>query len=243
MTFVARTPIRAIILDAGGVLLHPNLSWIRQQLLDAGITATEDDLYRGYYRMIAQLDCEVDPEFRNGIALTSDDARSWLFYRLLIGSGLPADTVDRVHALIVRRCAQFFPRESDIYHWARPGLRQRLQHLHDMGFQLAVASNNDGALDAQLTSVGVIDLFAVRLDSGLEGVAKPDPELVRRAAARLGRDVTDCLYVGDIDRVDGKAARSAGMHFALLDPLAQHRAPGLRVIADLAEITLHFQPS
>jgi putative hydrolase of the HAD superfamily len=108
-----------------------------------------------------------------------------------------------------------------------------------------MASNNDGALRAQLCSVGIHDLFspAALMDSGVEGVAKPDPELPLRAARALGVTPSRCLFVGDVDRVDGAAARAAGMPFALLDPLGQERPARPLVIRSLAEIEERFVAS
>jgi FMN phosphatase YigB (HAD superfamily) len=78
------------------------------------------------------------------------------------------------------------------------------------------------------------------MDSGVEGVAKPDPELPLRAARALEVTPARCLFVGDVDRVDGAAARAAGMQFALLDPLGQERPARPLVIGGLAAIHDHF---
>ena len=166
-----------------------------------------------------------------------DEIRRFLMVKLLVHAGVGLDDAEPAAAALAKAASERFPRESDIFHFAMPGLRERLERLRDAGFLLGVASNNDGALEAQLENVGVRDLFEVRLDSGIEGVAKPDPEFLLRAARRMDVEPGDCLYIGDIDRVDGAAARGAGMHFALLDPLAQPRASKPRTIRDLDEVT------
>jgi putative hydrolase of the HAD superfamily len=121
-----------------------------------------------------------------------------------------------------------------------PGIEAKLRRIKGAGFILGCASNNDDALEAQLTSVGVCHLFSTLKDSGREGVAKPDPELLLRAARDLQVPPELCVYIGDVDRVDGQAARAAGMAFALLDPLCQKRPQNPLCIRDLDQIHDHF---
>lgn len=235
----ARRQIRAVILDAGGVILHPNLDWIVDNAAVLGLRVGRQALFEGYYRTIHQLD--LDPAMdRRGPAFTSLEVRTWFFSRMLSHAGAGDEQAATVGPLIARRAAATFPRESDIYHWAMPGIRVKLEALAAAGFLLGSASNNDDALTAQLTSVGVIDLFSALKDSGVEGVAKPDPELLLRAARALQVPPAHCLYVGDVDRVDGEAARAAKMAFALLDPLDQPRPTHPHCIRDLAEIVQHY---
>ena len=237
----AKRLIAAVILDAGGVILHPNLDWIAAQASDLargdGWTPGRDDLLRAYYRTIYEMDLDGEMD-RRGPAFTGLEIRVWFFSRMLGHAGLT--DADAVGSELARRALERFPRESDIYHWAIPGTRERLVRLRDAGFLLGSASNNDDALEAQLRSVGVRDLFGALKDSGREGVAKPDPELLLRAARELSIPPAHCLYVGDVDRVDGAAARAAGMAFALLDPLDQPRATRPLCIPGLDAILDHF---
>jgi putative hydrolase of the HAD superfamily len=57
----------------------------------------------------------------------------------------------------------------------------------------------------------------VIVDSHLEGVEKPDPEIFRRALARLGATADRTLFVGDIVSIDVVGARGAGLRPVLLD--------------------------
>jgi len=237
----AKRLIAAVILDAGGVILHPNLDWIAAQTSDLaeddGRTPGRDDLLRAYYCTIYDLDMDGEMD-RRGPAFTGLEIRVWFFTRMLAHAGLPC--ARELGAELAQRALERFPRESDIYHWAMPGTRERLVRLRAAGFLLGAASNNDDALEAQLTRVGVRHLFGALKDSGREGVAKPDPELLLRAARELSVPPAHCLYVGDVDRVDGAAARAAGMAFALLDPLDQPRATSPLCIPGLDAILAHF---
>jgi HAD superfamily hydrolase (TIGR01509 family) len=239
----SRRVVRAILLDAGGIILHPNLDWIAGQVASSrGVTLSRQQLFEGYYRTILEVDLRRGPVTPQGAPLYSYTIRCWFFGRLLAHAGLPEATVEEAGAELARAAQQTFPRESDIYHWAMPGTRERLLQLSRRGFLLGVASNNDGALEAQLGAVGVRDLFGVALDSGVEGVSKPDPELLLRAARALDVPPALCLFCGDVDRVDGAAARAAGMAFALLDPLHQPRPAGPFTVSDLPSLLEHFVP-
>lgn len=235
----ARRVVGAVILDAGGVILHPDLDWIARQAEEQGLHLTRRDLFLAYYRTVHGLDLNPDLA-RRGLAFTDLDARCWFFVQLLGHAGAAEEQASTAGPLIARLAADTYPRESDIYHWAMPGLRDRLEGLRRAGFVLGAASNNDDALEAQLTSVGVRDLFDALKDSGREGVSKPDPELLWRAARELGIPPEHCVYVGDVDRVDGAAARAARMAFALLDPLDQPRPTRPLCIPDLDSLHLHF---
>ena len=235
-----RQHVRAVIMDAGGVLLFPDLDWLCARFAEHGLSLIRDQLHLAYYGTICQLDLDRSMA-KHGAAFTNLDTRVWFFGRMLQHAGVATDQAREPALAVAELAAERFPRESDIYHWTMPGLRGELEALQEAGFLLGAASNNDDALTAQLTSVGLVDLFGTLKDSGAEGVSKPDPELLWRAAEELDVDPGQCLYVGDVDRVDGRAARAAGMAFALLDPLGQPRATSPLIIPDLPGLLDHFK--
>lgn len=234
----ART-IRAIIMDAGGVLLFPNLDWLSVRAAGHGLAASRELLFSAYYRTVHDLDLDASMA-QQGPAFTTIEARQWFFGRMFAHAGNSPRQAVEAALPIAQQAAREFPRESDIYHWAMPGLRGRLERLQGQGFLLGSASNNDGALEDQLSNVGVRDLFASLRDSGIDGVSKPDPELLLRAAKDLGVAPQRCLYIGDVDRVDGQAARAAGMAFALIDPLGQPRPTRPLCMESLDQVGEHF---
>ncbi len=237
-----RQPIQAVICDAGGVLLFPNFDWLIPRFAEHGLEGlTRQGLHLAYYRTICALDLDTE-QSKQGAAFVDVETRRWFFSRLLQGAGVEPQQARGPALAVAELAAAELPRESDLYHWTMPGLGQKLQALLDAGFLLGSASNNDDALGAQLTSVGLVQLFGTLKDSGAEGVSKPDPELLWRAARDLGAPAEACLYVGDVERVDGAAARAAGMSFALLDPLKQARANDVLIIGDLLELLEHFVP-
>lgn len=63
--------------------------------------------------------------------------------------------------------------------------------------------------DAHAVSDDVAALFDVLVLGPVLGVRKPDPEVFRRAAQRLGVDVTECVVVDDL-AANVRGARAAG---------------------------------
>lgn len=104
--------------------------------------------------------------------------------------------------------------------WRRvpPGLPEALDRLAAAGTRLGVVSNSEGKIAELLEAVGLASRFEVIVDSGVEGVSKPDPEIFRRALERLGARPADGVYVGDIPDVDVAGARAAGLEAVLCDP-------------------------
>jgi putative hydrolase of the HAD superfamily len=98
------------------------------------------------------------------------------------------------------------------------GLVEHLERALAAGIRLGVVSNSEGQLDALFARVGLAHLFEHVIDSAIEGVRKPDPEIFRRALARFGVRSAEALYAGDIPDVDVGGARAAGMEAVLIDP-------------------------
>jgi putative hydrolase of the HAD superfamily len=106
-----------------------------------------------------------------------------------------------------------------------------------MGIRLGVVSNSEGHIEALLQHVGLGVHLELVVDSALEGVHKPDPEIFRRALTRLGVEPRQAIYVGDIPAVDVGGARAAGMEGVLIDAFGHHRdyadAPRVESVAEL----------
>jgi putative hydrolase of the HAD superfamily len=90
------------------------------------------------------------------------------------------------------------------------------------GLRYGVVSNSEGKLSELLARVGLLSYFEFVVDSALEGVRKPDPEIFRRALARMGVAASVTLYAGDIPHVDVDGARAAGLEAVLIDTLGHY---------------------
>jgi putative hydrolase of the HAD superfamily len=93
-----------------------------------------------------------------------------------------------------------------------PGVAEGLAALRAAGWLVGVVTNGDSLMqNRKLDASGLRPLLDTALVSGDEGVRKPDPELFRRAAARLGVDPARCVFVGDHPVNDMEGAAAAGM--------------------------------
>ena len=99
-----------------------------------------------------------------------------------------------------------------------------LARAREAGIRTGIISNSEGQLLALLDRLELREHFEIVLDSGVEGLAKPDPALFHRATARLSVTPERCLYAGDIPEVDVEGARRAGLKAALVDALGLHPA-------------------
>jgi uncharacterized protein len=104
--------------------------------------------------------------------------------------------------------------------WRRvpDGTIDALVRARASGLRVAVVSNSEGKLPELFRRVGLAASIELVVDSFDEGVRKPDPELFRRALAKLGVDASEAIYLGDIPGVDVAGANAAGIAAVLVDP-------------------------
>ena len=88
-----------------------------------------------------------------------------------------------------------------------------MRELRDSGWRMALLTNNVREWEPLWRSMLPVDeIFEFVVDSGFEGVRKPDPEIYRRTVERLGDGIAAeaCLFVDDVE-VNVAAARELGM--------------------------------
>jgi epoxide hydrolase-like predicted phosphatase len=101
-----------------------------------------------------------------------------------------------------------------------PQMIEAVRRAKQSGVSTALVTNTWG--DAAATVAEFPDLFEVEIRSGQVGVRKPEPEIYRLTAERLGVEPEQCVFVDDIPaNVEG--ARAVGM-WGLL-----HRDPAITV--------------
>jgi putative hydrolase of the HAD superfamily len=112
-----------------------------------------------------------------------------------------------------------------------------LDRLEAGGLRLAVVSNWDSHLPSLLDDLGLSRRFSAVLVSALEETGKPDPEIFRRACARLDVLPAEALHVGDSPREDYEGALGAGLSALLLDRAGRHegRADRVRRLTEVAD--------
>ncbi|MEP6492309.1 MAG: HAD-IA family hydrolase [bacterium] len=115
------------------------------------------------------------------------------------GSG--ADLTSDWHERAFGTCV-YVSGAADILAWCR-----------DAGLRTAIVTNGRAVMQRpKLERLGVIELVDAVIVSGEEGIAKPDVEIFRRAAERLGVSPEECAFVGDNPHTDVAGAQAVGMH-------------------------------
>jgi HAD superfamily hydrolase (TIGR01549 family) len=147
-----------------------------------------------------------------------DAARTERFRRLFLAVGVTA-TDEQVRATTVAYREAYLAARRAV-----DGAAALLQRLRDRGVAVVVVSNN--VLEEQrdkLRHCGLHSWVDALVVSGEEGVSKPDPEIFRRALARVGCDAAAAVMVGDSWAADIGGARAAGIRAVWFNPLGLPR--------------------
>ncbi|HEY0506605.1 MAG TPA: HAD-IA family hydrolase [Blastococcus sp.] len=106
----------------------------------------------------------------------------------------------------------------------RPSMVAAVATLRDAGLPLALLSNNVAPMERTGPVGALLGLFDTVVESSVEGVRKPEPEIYRRTLTRLseavGRPIeaTDCAYLDDLG-INLKPARALGFStIKVVDP-------------------------
>jgi putative hydrolase of the HAD superfamily len=97
----------------------------------------------------------------------------------------------------------------------RPSMVAAVRRLREAGLPLGLLSNNVAPMERSGPLGELLGLFDAIVESSVEGVRKPEPEIYERALARLsdavGRRIVaaDCAYLDDLG-INLKPARALG---------------------------------
>jgi putative hydrolase of the HAD superfamily len=216
--------ISTLLLDAGGTLVFPNFRRIADELSRDGIDVTPE-------RLAA---CEPHARFAidqsDLVARTRDDSR-WndYFEEIARASGLPGMSEGALARL------RAYHQANNLWELVDDDMPVVLAELGTK-YRLAVVSNSNGTVAKKLARLGLADAFELIIDSGDEGIEKPDPAIFVLALNRLGITAEEAAYVGDIYHVDIVGARAAGIYPVLLDPAGLHSDKDCVRIRSLREL-------
>jgi len=221
--------LEAVLLDAGNTLVFLDHAAIADVARGLGVNLAA--------RSLADSEALAKRSYERFLTDGGSHTEGWsVFMReLLRTGGAPENQLDE----LVRAARKA---HDDFNLWRRvpEGSLKALTRLRAAKLRLGVVSNSEGALLGLLERVGLAHLLEVVVDSAIEGVRKPDPEIFRRTLARLGVPPARALYVGDIPEVDVDGALAAGVAAVLIDPLghypafpASHRVTSLAQLGDL----------
>jgi putative hydrolase of the HAD superfamily len=201
--------ITTVLFDAGNTLVELDFEVVAGVFAREGVETAPDTIREAAGRTRPALDRFIR-ELRS--STESTDAR--VFYMSLVFDllGVPEDgTRERIAA----RLAPVFPQ---LWGSMMPGLEETLRALRDGGYRLGVVSNSDGSVARGFEESGLAAWFDAVVDSGVEGVEKPDPEIFRIALERVGAGPEEAVHVGDMPSVDVAGALAAGVTPILIDP-------------------------
>ncbi len=121
---------------------------------------------------------------------------------------------------------------------------QVLTEIKQRGYLVGVITNGLSLMQNRKLDVsGLRPLLDIAVVSGDEMVHKPDAEIFRRAAARLGVACRNCIYVGDHPINDIQGALGAGMRAIYINAYGNDIHPeNVPEIGNLNEI-LDFLPN
>jgi len=116
------------------------------------------------------------------------------------------------HRFLEQRAGRSLPQLHEAWLAARHliGPNVRLAQRLRPAYRTAILSNADHSLRGRLRELGMLDLFDTVVSSAEEGVAKPEAEIYRRAAERIGLPPEACIFVDDYE-ANVRAAEALGM--------------------------------
>ncbi len=189
----APAAVSAVVFDLGGVLTESPMHAFAVYEREAGLP---DGLIRRLN--------STDPDTNAWARFERNEVDVAGFSELFEAEALAAGhTVDAARVLAALR--------GDV----RPEMVAAVRRLKEAGLPLGLLSNNVAPMEAVGELGEVLALFDAVVESSLEGVRKPEPEIYRRALTRLsdavGRriEAADCAYLDDLG-INLKPARALG---------------------------------
>lgn len=227
--------LTALFLDLGNTLVSIDFAWVRDELDQRGVSATESELQRA--------EAAARPSVSRAVRQTGNSEGGDAFHRYLAtvlgGVASAAAMSDRERddfcaelATVLRVPGQSHRLWSNLL----PGVRQTLEAFHRADLPVVVVSNSDGSAADIVDRQGLRDLVRGVVDSHVIGIEKPDRGIFDHALSLVGASPGTVLHVGDIYDVDVVGARGAGLHAMLIDPYGDWPDVDCARIASIAEL-------
>ena len=219
---MSRPDLQAVLFDAGNTLMHLDYAYIAGVLAAHGYARAPLDIRIAEYSAKAAIDehmiPHVAPERVEALLWRDDQAeRPSYFGTVLDTLGIPNEVAQPILAAL-----QAHNRERCLWRVVEPDTLGILEALRARGLVLAVISNADGRVEADLARSGLGQEFASVVDSHVVGVEKPHAGIFNIALERIQASPETALYVGDVFSIDVLGARRAGLDAVLLDTLGRY---------------------
>ncbi len=209
--------------------MHPNWSRIAQIFAAHDLFVQPEQLWEQELEVMREMD---DAE---SIQRTRDQDRLLVFFRRVLERTLvsfPESAFDAAVAELLR-----IHGEENLWEDVFADVQPALSRLRALGLRLIVLSNANGTVRRKLERVGLGRWFEVIVDSGEEGVEKPDPRFFERGLWRGGANPDTTLHVGDMYHVDILGARAARIPSVLIDRGDLNRDRDCVRFGDLLQLT------
>jgi HAD superfamily hydrolase (TIGR01549 family) len=175
--------------------------------------------------------------------------------RYLLSDVLQRDfnSLELLQAVGARKGVDLSPEQWEQFAWLwyeplsrraqiEPDLPETLAALRGMGLKLGIVSNtfvSRHSLERHLRELGILEFFSLQLYSCEFHFRKPDVEIFRVAAERIGEAARNILFVGDRIDNDIRPALESGMKAVLKEAYTNQgkkTPPGAHRIHRLAEL-------
>ena len=203
-------PVRAVLLDAFGTIIHPEPGWegLRNECL-AIVHGTWTGGAVSFDRWLAsyeQARAEQHAKVRDGLREFDFAAR---FARSMRLCGMGEREADAWGALAHERYHQF--QQGLIHAYDSP--RPTLEKLKAVGYKLALVSNyaHTGVLRDALKRLEILDPFDALIVSADVGYLKPHARIFDAAIEALGVAKSEAVMVGNDPLCDVIGAKHAGL--------------------------------
>lgn len=199
---------KSYLFDFDGTLVDsmPSFSAVMLRILDENRIAYGDDIIK-----------TITPLGYKGTAN---------HFQKVLGLALPEEEIlARMNTYIYEEYAHKIP--------AKPFVPEALCALRAAGADLHIlTASPHTVLDVCLTRLGLYGLFDNVWSCDDFGTTKSDPDIYRQAAARIGRPISEILFLDDNTNAI-KTARTAGMRTCgVYDPSSEEYRAELSAIAD-----------
>lgn len=230
----ARVPVKAVIFDAFGTLVHPEPGWegLRDECLAVvhgswtGRAVPLPAFLAAYEEARAEQHAALDGSWRE----FDFPAR---FRATLVKCGVPALEAEPWGVVASERYHRF---QQALVH-AYDQAAKVLPDLKQAGYKLALVSNynHGGVLREALARLGLLPHFDAVIVSGEVGVLKPHRDIFLAATRALGVAPHDAVMVGNDPDADVRGAKAAGLRAVWTPYPREAPAPSLADADAVAE--------
>jgi HAD superfamily hydrolase (TIGR01549 family) len=117
-----------------------------------------------------------------------------------------------------------------------PGIVELARELRAHRVPIGILTNSEGKAATLVRELGLDDTFEVVIDSGVLGVAKPDPAIFHAFAGALAMPPSEIVHIGDSLRADVHGALAVSMHAIWFAGSRDSAPPGVAVCENADEL-------